>query len=354
MLKSIRLENFRCFKNLYIEGFERFNLIGGMNNVGKTSLLEGLFLTSGPTMTNLTWKLNIVRGMPVERQTKGIWENFHLDYDITNPINIFFTDHENKSRGITIKLEKQNSLKISSDEFHIVKNGETSTKPKIDDFILKNIYKDDLDNTYEAEAKVKEDGILFSEPSSELLFMATIMSGRFEPNDEEMTDLLSESIRLKQKDELLEVIKIIEPRILDIDSFTAKNVKSIFCDIGFDKFVPLQISGLGTIRFLSILLRMARSKDGIFLLDEIENGFHRSMHEKLIKAIYEFAKKYNVQIFATTHSYEIVKAANKVFQNIDGYPLRYYRLEELKGDIRAVSYNQDDIESAIELNFEVR
>jgi len=39
MIKSIAIENFHCFHQTKIEGFERINLFGGMNNVGKTALL---------------------------------------------------------------------------------------------------------------------------------------------------------------------------------------------------------------------------------------------------------------------------------------------------------------------------
>ena len=40
----IKIQNFRCFKELEVNGFKRVNLIGGKNNTGKTSLLEALLL----------------------------------------------------------------------------------------------------------------------------------------------------------------------------------------------------------------------------------------------------------------------------------------------------------------------
>lgn len=38
MVKSIHIQNFRCFEDFQLEGFGRVNLIGGMNNSGKTVL----------------------------------------------------------------------------------------------------------------------------------------------------------------------------------------------------------------------------------------------------------------------------------------------------------------------------
>ena len=47
MLESLRVKNYRVFKDLKIDGLHRINLIAGKNNSGKTSLLEAMFLLSG-------------------------------------------------------------------------------------------------------------------------------------------------------------------------------------------------------------------------------------------------------------------------------------------------------------------
>ncbi len=47
MYKSFRVKNFRCFKDLQINDLGRVNLIAGKNNVGKTALLEAMYLLSG-------------------------------------------------------------------------------------------------------------------------------------------------------------------------------------------------------------------------------------------------------------------------------------------------------------------
>jgi AAA15 family ATPase/GTPase len=47
MYRSFKVSNYRCFSDLTIAELERVNLIAGMNNVGKTALLEALFLHCG-------------------------------------------------------------------------------------------------------------------------------------------------------------------------------------------------------------------------------------------------------------------------------------------------------------------
>ena len=44
MLKSLRIRNYRVFKDLKVDGLQRINLIAGKNSSGKTSLLEAVFL----------------------------------------------------------------------------------------------------------------------------------------------------------------------------------------------------------------------------------------------------------------------------------------------------------------------
>lgn len=44
MLKDLNITNYRCFKDLNIDGLSRVNLLVGRNNSGKTSLLEAIYL----------------------------------------------------------------------------------------------------------------------------------------------------------------------------------------------------------------------------------------------------------------------------------------------------------------------
>lgn len=43
-LEWITVEEFKCFSNFHAEGFKRVNLIGGKNNVGKTALMEAMYI----------------------------------------------------------------------------------------------------------------------------------------------------------------------------------------------------------------------------------------------------------------------------------------------------------------------
>jgi AAA15 family ATPase/GTPase len=60
MYQSFAVHNFRCFSTLAMADLERVNLIAGVNNVGKTALLEALFLHCGGYNPALAiWKISV-------------------------------------------------------------------------------------------------------------------------------------------------------------------------------------------------------------------------------------------------------------------------------------------------------
>ena len=55
-------------------------------------------------------------------------------------------------------------------------------------------------------------------------------------------------------------------------------------------------------------MALACAKDGILLVDEIENGIHWSALPEVWKFVVKVAKRLNVQVFATTHSNDCLRA----------------------------------------------
>ncbi|NIA03554.1 MAG: AAA family ATPase [Nitrospirae bacterium] len=133
----------------------------------------------------------------------------------------------------------------------------------------------------------------------------------------------------------------------------------IYCDIGLDRLIPVNAMGGGMRKILSIILAISDTKNGIVFIDEIENGLYHSSQEILWDAIFKAAKEFNVQIFATTHSIECVKAFSSTYSNLeknnDG--MRLYRVERKNNDpneVNVVSYNHDILEASLDSDWEVR
>ena len=93
---------------------------------------------------------------------------------------------------------------------------------------------------------------------------------------------------------------------------------------------------------------------GVVLIDEVENGLHYSGVKDVWKAIAVAARQMDVQVFATTHSYECIQAAHDAFTASGIYDLRLFRLDRLNGEIQVAAYDQDVLGYATEMRHEVR
>ena len=96
------------------------------------------------------------------------------------------------------------------------------------------------------------------------------------------------------------------------------------------------------------------AENGTVLIDEIENGFYHTIHAKIWKNLAMLARKYNVQIIATTHSYECIEAAHKSFTSDEKYDFILHRLDRAGERIEDVTYDKETLEAAIKSNMEIR
>ncbi|MCC6446841.1 MAG: ATP-binding protein [Armatimonadetes bacterium] len=125
-------------------------------------------------------------------------------------------------------------------------------------------------------------------------------------------------------------------------------------DIGIGQLIPLPLMGEGMARMLSIILAVANAPGGMVLIDEIENGLHHSVMVNIWKAIAEASQKADTQIFATTHSWECMKAAHEAFRTTEEYDFRLHRLDRIDDRIETVAYDRETLEAAIKAGLEVR
>ena len=91
------------------------------------------------------------------------------------------------------------------------------------------------------------------------------------------------------------------------------------------------------LRALGISLALVNVKDGILLIDEFENGLYYSVQPELWQFIFRVARRLNVQVFATTHSWDCIEAFQKAAstdKQAEGFLIR---LESKLGDIVATA-----------------
>ena len=153
---------------------------------------------------------------------------------------------------------------------------------------------------------------------------------------------------------VLEILKSVEPELKRLAVVSAMQAPSIYADVGIGRLIPIQLLGDGMSRVLSLALAIASAPEGTVLVDEIENGIHHSVMEKVWKAIGAFAHEYDVQLFATTHSYECIGAAYRAFEADEEDELRLFRIERNRdGKYKSVKFDRDRLKSVLEFNMEV-
>jgi len=135
----------------------------------------------------------------------------------------------------------------------------------------------------------------------------------FGPNGfdgEHLRQLWDKIVLTDAKQDVIEAMRIISPEIDDFAlTDTRQNHPTIRLKVrGHDDPIPLKRLGDGMNRLFGIGLAMAVAKNGLVLIDEVENGIHWSVLPEVWKLIVRVAKRLNVQVFATTHSNDCLKA----------------------------------------------
>lgn len=343
MYKQITIENLRGIKHLKIEDFRQVNLLIGKNNCGKTTIIEAIFLLTGATNPQLPLKISAFRDINLIDENS--WRLIFNKLDINSNVKISGElDKPKEKRNLIIK-PKTTSYAIGS------KDSYSGLPTVIDGLILeyslitgKNKKPKKITTEIDAEMKnrppkdYKEHlrGVFINAKTS------SDMSTRF--NNIQIT---------KRTDKIIKILSQIEPSLQNL-SLGSDGI--IYCDIGLDRLMPINIMGDGMFRLLSIILAISDTEDGIVLIDEIENGFYYSAQEILWDAIFKSAKEFNVQIFATTHSIECIKAFSssyaKSVQNNDD--IRLYRIERKDDDFKVVTYDHKTLEASLDSDWEVR
>ncbi|MEQ9484718.1 AAA family ATPase [Coleofasciculus sp. F4-SAH-05] len=361
MFKSITIRNFRCFEHFRIDNLKRVNLIGGVNNIGKTAFLEAIFLLSSLNSIELLFKLNIFRG--VFRQetidVEDICEWLFYKKNINRVIQISTIDEYNQSSELKLRLDKALDTRL----FPI--NAKSNKKRTLKDLKLEYYHQekqavrfkifltsDEEFNEIKIAVKQEEGQLesLESLPNSEFI------SSRLRISPTEDAERFSYLEAINRQNEVIEILKILEPRLNKLAVLVTGGIPMIYGDIGLDSLIPVPLMGEGMGKLLSIVLSILNTSEGTVLIDEIENGLHYSILVKVWTAITLAARKVNTQIFATTHSWECIAAANEAFSALDIYDFSYYRLEREKesNNIKMLNYDRDTITTSVELNLEMR
>ena len=365
MYRSFKVKNFRCFQDLTVNDIERVNLIAGVNNVGKTALLEALFIHSGAYNPELLIRIDAFRGIEIVRIEfgRGVetpWDLLFTEFNTLKTIELTGDNKETGRRSIRLKVVRESEELAKIDRYisHSV------DEPLRSDLSSEAIHVLKLECV--EKRKHSEYYMIFDRKGGRIRPIPPPPPYRtiFLPTRRPRATLREDAERfgkleiVDQQDVLLKALQVIDKRLKRLTVVVAGRSRDspviMYGDVGMDRLVPLPLMGEGMVRLASLVLAIGNAHDGIVLVDEIENGLHHSVLPKVWQAIGEVAREFNTQVFATTHSLECIVAAHRAFAESKRYDFRLHRLERTKETIRALTYDQETLEGAIETGLEVR
>jgi hypothetical protein len=358
MIHSLHIKNYRGFKDFIITPFGRVNLITGSNNVGKTSLLEAIYLNLTP---GSAFSTNVDSDKEESSTRHNLFRGFKdLRYNLDNVSKwgwLFYGKDISKDSEIVSSFEGGGTQKLKMYWLISDKDGGIPIPDEIplDDIPLhlsiyiKNVANEDFSFKIYRNGNegIPSSYVLDSIPLR-LLFN---VSSRSQQEDTKWFSKLDDEGR---QDEIIGILQLIEPRLRSLAVSTSDGPPMINCDIGIRRRVPMSQMGEGMVRLLSLVLEITNASGGAVLIDEIENGLHHSVLTKVWRAVGEAARRSDTQIFATTHSWECIRAAHEAFLSSDSYDLRLHRLERSGEGVRSVTYDKGTLDTSVEMNLEVR
>ncbi|NDJ76949.1 MAG: AAA family ATPase [Chloroflexi bacterium] len=353
MLTSFTVKNYRLFDTLTIEPLARINLIAGKNNTGKTSLLEALWLYSGSTNPQLSVRVNAFREMEIFRlSASGIWDNLFRNFDPQHNIFMSATSKGTPEHELRISLEEITEVRIPVED-----SGNGSAQAEQERSQIRYVITRPDGTQLDQTGRIEEDQIIF-EGLGQAMIEAIFLPARMRTNPKVMAARLSHIEQRLEEHYLVSSMQVVEPRIHDIRTSSFGEVPVFQCRVTIsgleDRRVPLNTMGSGLFRFFELLLALSTSSGGLLLVDEIENGLHHSVMVKVWTALFQLATEFDVQVFATTHSFECIQAAYAALQDEPADALGLHRLEEKDGQVEVITYNADAIAGAVKYEIEVR
>ena len=349
MLEQLRVQNYRGLRDLGIDTLGRINVVAGRNNAGKTTLLEAIFLLGGAGNPRGALNIHLVRMDPTTATPVSIWESAWapLFFDLATE-TAFTIAGRHSSIGdlkLSVALARPVRTEISrgADEQALA-----SDRPF--ERALKFTYRDSQAGPIENEARETADSVAFEQKDIYVPFSSTILQpGRGDFNQDAVR--LGKLRKQKRGSILLDALRVLEPRLQAVEDNASSGAPMIWADIGLREFVPLQALGGGMTHLARMVLAAATVPGGVVLVDEIEHGLHHSALPDVWRAVAKSAEQFNVQVFATTHSFECVEAAHEALGE-EGF--RLHRLETEDGVNRCVTYSAAAIGGALRHNLEFR
>ncbi|MEW6350745.1 MAG: AAA family ATPase [Thermodesulfobacteriota bacterium] len=362
MYRSFSIKNFRLFKDLRLDGLKRVNLIAGVNNVGKTALLEALYVHAAAPAIGALLAADRFRSPllslagEVAEIVRPRWASLFVAFDEATEVELSATTSEGIARTVRLRVVTDPDLIRRIDMF-----GVTSLKV-VGDHPIPAVYEPilelELDEGKEPAryyAVIDKEDVRVKPYHPPPTVPCIMLPAAMGLTAETVSRLFSRLEVRREEERVLEAAQVVDPRIKRLTVVMVGNTPLLHADLGSGPLIPLPLMGEGVTSVIGMVLAISSARDGMVLMDEIENGVHHSAMGEIWRMVRRLSEAYDVQVFATTHSFECILASHFAFEESEDYDFRLIRLERTDdGNIEPVCLSRESLGSAIEFDFEVR
>jgi predicted ATPase len=370
LFEQVKISGFRLFKNLYVERLGRVNLIVGKNNVGKSSFLEALRLYAHKGSPAIIAELlttrdqavrqsmRLIEPEEVETLVQAIRSLFYKYGDVPDDKNIILIE----ARG-----KQQESLKVAINWYQQIEVEERSA--------FQVVSSNDADWLEDVTLRLTIQ--VGEHPSISLpldLYRArrSILSMNrpefdeipvvFDPvsglTNSQIGELWDDIALTKLEEDVLRALRLLErdvERIALVEQQVQRSPRTPIVKLqGMAIPIRLRSMGDGMIRVLSMALALVSARGGLLLIDEFENGLHYSIQANLWKLVLDLATRLDVQVFATSHSWDCIEAFQQATSENSAEMGMLIRLEKHKEEIFATTFDEHELSIATRNEIEVR
>lgn len=307
-ISSMTIQHFRGVRDLSISDLGTINVLAGVNNCGKTSILEVIGLLSNPLDRLNFQKWAIMRAPKDADRNKKMAE--YISYLFSDGEAIAFTAEVNgepEEISYTAAVKDISNASGVSSQVLIVRGWlEGNGNTLMDEFRFRNNGR----------------GSYFNKKSqfrTEYIFA----NGDFYKN---CVEHISESMLNEKKAQLLDVVRSFDN---DIEDILLRN-NDILLHSRQSGVQPLFNYGSGLQKAMLLAASLMNVRDNIILIDEIDSTINMSAFKDVFPWFVKMCRKLQVQAFVTTHSMEAIDAVLEATEQDGGQGLDDVRIITLR------------------------
>lgn len=349
--------NFRGIDKLEIHDLKRINLFLGMNNCGKTTILESIFLLTGISNHTLPETINGLRSNDAIgfQKLKYLYHNSNMQ----NSPHFQAKMDDGKVRELEVSVKENLRMKRlngagskaipSTDDNGIAAQCLSLQFYSGEDKLKKEMMKSEVCLLNGGEIQEEK-----NETYNETITARFITSYS---NTAALNEEMSSLIKKNKKQEIIRLANIFDSTINNIEVLP----DSLYVGFeGVSELIPIGLCGEGLKKYLYILVSAANASNNILLIDEIENGIHFSLYSHLWKSIINLAERNDLQIMVTTHNIETIAGLSNLLENdpecmsarndVSVYTVSRTKLKGLQ----SYSYLTDGLKNILDNQIEIR